>query len=45
VTGALHENELTLQGLPAGHDVKITVLAVNSAGDGPETVSAPFHVA
>ena len=44
VTGALYENELTLQGLPVGHDVKITVAAVNTAGEGPETVSAPFHV-
>lgn len=45
VTGTLYENELTLQGLPSGKAVKITVLAVNASGDGPETVSAPFEVA
>jgi hypothetical protein len=45
VTGALYENELTLQGLPSGHDVKITVAAVNAAGEGPATVSAAFRVA
>jgi hypothetical protein len=45
VTGTLYENELTLQGLPSGQSVKITVLAVNAAGDGPATVSEPFPVA
>jgi len=45
VTGVLHENELTLQGLPSGHEVKITVAGVNTAGEGPETVSAAFHLA
>ena len=34
VTGTLHENELTLQGLPGGQDVIITVVPVNGAGDG-----------
>jgi hypothetical protein len=45
VTGTLYENELTLQGLPSGQSVKITVLAVNAAGDGPATVSSAFSVA
>jgi hypothetical protein len=44
VTGTLYENELTLQGLPSGQTVKITVLAVNAAGDGPATESSPFSV-
>ena len=44
VTGTLHENELTLQGLPGGQDVVVTVVPVNGAGDGPATVSAALRV-
>jgi hypothetical protein len=44
VNGSLHENETTLQGLPTGSAVKVTVTPVNEAGDGPATTSAPFLV-
>ena len=44
VSGTVHDCEVTLQGLPSGSDVKITVHGVNSAGAGPETVSELFRI-
>ena len=44
VNGVLHDCEVTLQGLPSGSDVKITMQAVNGARAGPETVSELFRI-
>ncbi|MFA6289385.1 MAG: fibronectin type III domain-containing protein [Opitutaceae bacterium] len=44
VDGSLHENAVTLQGLPSGKEVTLTVVPVNTAGEGPATVSAALLV-